>query len=196
MASLVHYMSFAGPDEGLEIAAGLRRRDPDLLDRLIEQYQHRLLRYLISLAADRALAEDLFQATWLRVLEQGHRYDGRGRFVAWLLTVARNLAIDALRARRSLSLDALTSGAEDKAPLQLESREPDPCELLSSREQEERLAVFLSGLPAHYRETLVLRFYEDLSLQEIAVITKVPAATVKTRLARGLKALAPRLEAY
>src|SRR5579864_7925818 len=76
------------------IARGLRRRDPDLLDRLIEQYQHRLLRYLVSLTADRAIAEDLFQETWMRVLERGHQYDGRHEFSTWLYTIARNLAID------------------------------------------------------------------------------------------------------
>src|SRR6202030_3860874 len=61
------------------IARGLRRRDPDLLDRLIEQYQHRRLRYLVSLTADRAIAENLFQETWMRVLERGHQYDGPAR---------------------------------------------------------------------------------------------------------------------
>jgi len=195
MASLVHCVSLSGADEGIEIAAGLRRRDPDLLDRLIEQYQHRLFRYLISLTGDRPLAEDLFQETWVRVLERGHRYDGRARFVAWLITVARNLAIDALRARRSISLDVLT-GAEDEAPLQPESPGPDPYQLLASRQQEERLAVFLSCLPSHYREALVLRYHEELSIEEIATITRAPASTVKTRIARGLRALGPRLEAY
>jgi RNA polymerase sigma-70 factor (ECF subfamily) len=194
MASLVYCVSLGRADEGIEIAAGLRRRDPDLLDRLIEQYQHRLFRYLVSLTADRTLAEDLFQETWVRVLERGDRYDGRARFVAWLLTVARNLAIDALRARRSVSLEALT-GAEDESRLQPESPGPDPYELLASRQQEERLAVFLSCLPSHYREALVLRFHEELGIDEIAAITRAPASTVKTRIARGLRALGPRLEA-
>jgi RNA polymerase sigma-70 factor (ECF subfamily) len=193
MASLVHCVSLRGADEGIEIAAGLRRRDPDLLDRLIEQYQHRLFRYLISLTGDRVLAEDLFQETWVRVLERGHRYDGRARFVAWLITVARHLAIDALRARRSISLDALM-GTDDEAPLQPESPGPDPYELLASRQQEERLALFLSCLPSHYREVLVLRYHEELSIEEIATITRAPASTVKTRIARGLRALGPRLE--
>lgn len=49
--------------EASAIARGLRRRDPDLLDRLIEQYQHRLLRYLVYLAGNREVAEDLFQET-------------------------------------------------------------------------------------------------------------------------------------
>src|SRR6201993_2175802 len=89
------------------IARGLRRRDPDLLDRLIEQYQHRLLRYLVSLTADRAIAEDLFQETWMRVLERGHQYDGRHEFSTWLYAVARNLSIDYLRKRSPISLDGL-----------------------------------------------------------------------------------------
>src|SRR5687768_9582947 len=186
MATLVHCMTLQRPDEGLEIAAGLRRRDPVLLDRLIEEYQHRLLRYLVALTADRPLAEDLFQETWLRVLERGHRYDGRARFVAWLLTVARNLALDSLRKRRVLSLDALTSGTDDEPPLQLESKERSPFELLSSCEREDRMAALVSCLPAHYREALVLRFQEDLSLEEIAVVTRAPLSTVKSRIARGL----------
>lgn len=193
MASLIHYMTTAETQEDLEIAAGLRRRDPDLLDHLIEQYQYRLLRYLVTLTGDLSLAEDLFQDTWLRVLERGDRYDGRARFVAWLLTVARNLAIDALRKRRAVSLDALVSN-RDQAPLEPVASAPGPYELLSSREQGERLSVFVSCLPAHYREVLVLRFQEDLALEEIARITDAPLSTVKSRLGRGLRALAPRLE--
>jgi len=58
------------------VARGLRRRDPDLLDRLIEQYQYRLFRYLFYLTGSQETAEDLFQETWIRVLERGHQYDG------------------------------------------------------------------------------------------------------------------------
>src|SRR5438270_6947748 len=95
------------------IARGLRRRDPDLLDRLIEQYQHRLLRYLVSLTADRALAEDLFQETWMRVLERGHQYDGRHEFSTCLYTIARIPTTDHLRRNRpAISLNELTD-AED-----------------------------------------------------------------------------------
>ena len=79
--------------EEAQIARGLRRRDPELLDTLIEQYQHRLLRYLLHLTGNRAVAEDLFQETWLRVLEKGHLYDGRNRFVTWLMSIGHNVAI-------------------------------------------------------------------------------------------------------
>jgi len=61
------------------IARGLRRRDPDLLDRLIEQYQHRLLRYLVYLSGNRELAEDLFQETWIRAANSGSGGSGFSR---------------------------------------------------------------------------------------------------------------------
>ena len=64
-------------DEAKSIARGLQRRDPDLLDRLIEQYQYRLFRYLVYITGDKARAEDFFQETWIRVLERGHQYDGK-----------------------------------------------------------------------------------------------------------------------
>src|SRR4051794_16005796 len=87
--------------ENAEIARGLRRRDPDLLDRLIEQYQHRLFRYLLYLTGDRDRAEDLFQETWLRVLERGNQYNEKHNFSAWLFTVARNLVIDTSRRKKT-----------------------------------------------------------------------------------------------
>ncbi|HEY9137179.1 MAG TPA: RNA polymerase sigma factor, partial [Terriglobus sp.] len=91
--------------ERRRIADGLRRQDADLLQELIERYQHRLMRYLCSLTGRTDLAEDLFQETWIRVLERGHLYDDRGDFDAWLFTIARNRALDMFRKRSTVSLD-------------------------------------------------------------------------------------------
>src|ERR1019366_4152373 len=111
------YFENSMAQESTEIARGLRRRDPDLLDRLIEQYQHRLLRYLVYLSGNRELAEDLFQETWIRVLERGHQYDGKHEFSTWLYAVARNLTIDYLRKKSPVSLDGLMED-EERAPLE------------------------------------------------------------------------------
>src|SRR3989475_550020 len=81
-------------DESKSIARGLRRRDPDLLDRLIEQYHFRLFRYLLYVTGNKERAEDFFQETWIRVLERGHQYDGKSKFEAWLFAIARHLVID------------------------------------------------------------------------------------------------------
>ena len=79
--------------ENAAIAAGLKRQDPELLDHLIELYQHRLLRYLLFLTGKREVAEDLFQETWMRVLIRGGQYNGKARFDTWLFAIARNLVI-------------------------------------------------------------------------------------------------------
>src|ERR1700682_4768975 len=175
------------------IARGLRRRDPDLLDRLIERYQHRLLRYLVYLARNRELAEDLFQETWIRVLERGHQYDGRHEFSTWLYAVARNLTIDYLRKKNPVSLDGLMDD-EDRAPLEPADTRPMAWEIVQQHEQAERIGAALLSIPAEYRETVVLRFQEGLALEEIATVTGAPLGTVKSRLYRGLNLLMGKLE--
>jgi len=175
------------------IARGLRRRDPDLLDRLIEQYQHRLLRYLVYLAGNRELAEDLFQETWIRVLERGHQYDGKHEFSTWLYAVARNLTIDYLRKKSPLSLDGLMED-EEHAPLEPADTRPMAWEVVQQHEQAGRINAALVSIPAEYRETVVLRFQEGLALEEIAMVTGAKLGTVKSRLYRGLNMLMSRLE--
>jgi RNA polymerase sigma-70 factor (ECF subfamily) len=179
--------------EASATARGLRRRDPDLLDRLIEQYQHRLLRYLMSLSGNRELAEDLFQETWIRVLERGHQYDGKHEFSTWLYAVARNLTIDYLRKKHPVSLDGLMEN-EEHAPLEPADTRPMAWEVLLQHEQAERVSAALVSIPAEYRETVVLRFQEGLALDEIAMVTGAPLGTVKSRLYRGLNMLMSRLK--
>jgi RNA polymerase sigma-70 factor (ECF subfamily) len=179
--------------EASAIARGLRRRDPDLLDRLIEQYQHRLLRYLTYLSGNREFAEDLFQETWIRVLERGHQYDGRHEFSTWLYAVARNLTLDYLRKKRPLSLDGLMED-EEHAPLEPADTRPMAWEVMQQQEQAERVNAALVGIPVEYRETVMLRFQEGLALDEIATVTGAPLGTVKSRLYRGLNMLMSRLK--
>ena len=183
--------------ENAEIARGLRRRDADLLDRLIEQYQHRLLRYLVYLAGNRELAEDLFQDTWIRVLERGHQYDGKHEFSTWLYAVARNLTIDYLRKKSPVSLDGMIDGMmedERHAPLEPADTRPMAWEVVAQHEQAERVSAALVSIPAEYREAVVLRFQEGLALDEIATVTGSPLGTVKSRLYRGLNMLMSRLK--
>src|SRR5437588_6084787 len=143
MNAIAYCFANAMESDTSAIARGLRRRDPDLLDRLIEQYQHRLLRYLVYLSGNRELAEDLFQETWLRVLERGHQYDGKHEFSTWLYTVARNLTIDYLRKKSPVSLDGLIDGLredERHAPLEPADTRPMAWEVVQQHEQSERAA--------------------------------------------------------
>jgi RNA polymerase sigma-70 factor, ECF subfamily len=180
--------------ENLALARELKRQNPELLDHLIELYQHRLLRYLLFLTGKREIAEDLFQETWMRVLLRGAQYNGKARFDTWLFTIARNLVIDLSRKRTVASLDEMREGGEDDRPFEIAMPGPSPLEQFQSRENSAEVSEVLLKLDAAYREVLVLRFYEELSLDEIASVTRAPLSTVKSRLYRGLASLKPEMK--
>src|ERR1017187_1218873 len=183
-------------EESLAVSAGLKRQEAGLLDELIVRYQHRLLRYLLYLTGNRELAEDLFQEVWMRVLVRGAQFNGQARFDTWLFTIARNLVIDQRRKRTMSSLDALFEcGSDDDRPMSFEvaGDEPTPFDRFSNLEDREQIAAALLQMDTLHREVLVLRFHEELSLEEIAKVTRAPLSTVKSRLYRGMAAIKPRL---
>ncbi|WP_446741907.1 RNA polymerase sigma factor [Silvibacterium acidisoli] len=179
--------------ENTLIAQALKRQDPSVLDSLIVQYQHRLLRYLLFLTGNREMAEDVFQETWMRVLIRGGQYNGSARFDTWLFTIARNLVIDLRRKRTMASLEAMSDNENDDRPFEMPSDDPSPFDMYQSRETGRRVAAALLTLEPLHREVLVLRFHEELSLEEIAQVTRAPLSTVKSRLYRGMAALKPRI---
>jgi RNA polymerase sigma-70 factor (ECF subfamily) len=174
-----------------QIALGLRRGDVVVLEALVEQYQYRLVRYLIYLLGRRDWVDDLVQETWLRVLRRGSSYDGQSRFEPWLFRVARNIAVDAMRKRRMFSLDSNDDDGVRPAPA---SDEPSPFTLAARTEDAERVARSLQTLEPVFREALVLRFQEDFSLQEISAIVGAPVSTVASRIYRGLATLRPQFK--
>jgi RNA polymerase sigma-70 factor (ECF subfamily) len=177
--------------ETRQIAVGLRRRDIAVLEGLVERYQYRLVRYLIYLLGRREGVDDLVQETWLRVLERGSSYDGHSRFEPWLFRVARNLALDSVRKRRTLSLDF---DDEDAVRPSAVSSEASPFLLAARTEDAERMARALETLGPVFREVLVLRFQEELSLQEISAVVGAPVSTVASRIYKGLATLRPQFE--
>jgi RNA polymerase sigma-70 factor (ECF subfamily) len=179
--------------ETAKIARGLRERDMELLADLVERFQHRLVRYLLYLTGRRDYAEDLAQETWVRVLQRGTQYNGRQRFDPWLFAIARNLAIDDLRKKRKVVETASLPNDRD-AILLVPSSGPSPFEAAARSEDAMRLAGQLQILSPLYREVLLLRFQEDLSLPEIAQVVGAPLTTVTSRIYRGLAALRSAFE--
>jgi len=176
-------------DDKKSLVQGLRQRDPEVLDRLIEQYQYRLFRYLLYITGNPERAEDFFQETWVRVLERGHQYDGKFKFEAWLFTIARHLVIDWQRQKKAVSLDAMTDTEEGKGFEIVDEKAESPLQLFLQTESQGVVQASLKQLPATYREVLLLRFQEEMQLDEIAKIQATPISTVKSRLYRGLDAL-------
>ena len=166
----------------------LRRGDPEAFDALLNRYQNRLYRYLLRLTANPAVAEDLFQETWLKVITRIDRYDESRPFEPWLFSVARNLAIDYLRKASPASLDEPSESGEARIA-RLGAGEPGALERLLERERRGLLERRLDELPALYREALSLRFEEEMTFEEIAEVLRAPVSTVKSRVQRALAAL-------
>ncbi|HEY5255005.1 MAG TPA: RNA polymerase sigma factor [Acidobacteriaceae bacterium] len=184
----------ATESEPERIARGLRQRDIALLQALVQQYQYRLVRYFIFLLGARDPVDDLVQETWLRVLERGRSFDGESRFEPWLFAIARNLAIDHTRKRRLISLDSNDDEENEPASFSPVSGGASPFEQAARTEDARRVAESLQSLQPVIREALVLRFQEELSLQEISHVVGASVSTVSSRIYRGLAALRQQMD--
>src|ERR1043165_748216 len=173
-AAIIAFSLVADPDHRPS-ARAMRRRDPELIDQLVSRFHYRLLRYLVYLTSRREHAEDLVQETWMRVLERAGQYNGRSRFEPWLFSIARNLAIDHLRRRQKIGLNTPDAEALLEVPA------PDrhsPFAAAAKSEDAVRVAGALAALEPIYREALLLRFQEELSLDEIAQVAGAPVSTI------------------
>jgi len=189
MVAVVTAFSRVAETESECIARALRSRDSEFIGRMVSQYHYRLLRYLVYWTSRREQAEDLVQETWLRVLEHAGQYNGRLRFEPWLFSIARNLAIDHLRKQKKGS-GKVSDVSGDEAGLNLPAPDFESPFLAAARSEDaQRIAAALGALEPIYREALLLRFQEDLSLAEIAQIAGAPIPTVSSRIHRGLAML-------
>jgi RNA polymerase sigma-70 factor, ECF subfamily len=163
---------------------------------LVHRYERELFRYLARYLGDPALADDVFQNTFLQVhLKRGLYEDGRP-VRPWLYSIATHQAIDALRkagrhATVSLDQRGPASGDSDPAALVdlLVSETPGPLAELQGEERKEWVREAVAKLPETLRRTLILAYFQDLKYREIADILKIPVGTVKSRLHAALAKL-------
>ncbi len=164
-----------------------RKGDSRAFAELVNLYADKLYQLAFRLTGNRQEAEDVVQETFLRVYKHLDRYDETLKFSTWIYRIASNLCIDRLRKRRNVySLDAQSGEHEDLdgySMLPGDERTPESEVLLSETQQMVHRAI--ESLPLKYRTVVVLRYLQDLSLQEIAEVLDVPVTTVKTRVHRA-----------
>ncbi len=158
----------------------LRQGDIQAFDELYTRHRQSLFNFLYRLLHDAALAEDVFQETYIRVLENVDRFNPRRKYSTWLYTIAHNLCMDELR-RQSMSIPAEKMATSPPAC--------DPLERLLEREDEETVHQLLAGLNPHLRAVVVLRVLRGCSQEETANIVGIPIGTVKSRLHNALRQL-------
>jgi RNA polymerase sigma-70 factor (ECF subfamily) len=138
-----------------------------------------------GMVADAALAEDIAQEALMRAWRHAPVYDPRrGAVSTWVLTIARNLTIDALRMRRAVPTDP-----DDLINLGLVSNEASPEGAAASNDAARELRLALAALGAEQRRALVLAYFYGMTAAEISQAESIPLGTAKTRIRSGLTRL-------
>jgi RNA polymerase sigma-70 factor (ECF subfamily) len=188
-----------------------RSGDAKAFEELVRRHHDDLIRFLIRLSGNRAVAEDAFQETFLQVHLSLDTFDATRRFKPWLFTIAANKARDALRRsarRKTLDLSApigggsggggggggADSGARTYVDL-MEVDVPQPDQALKDSERSQLVQRAVDELPWSLREILLLAYFQRMSYNQIADALEIPLGTVKSRLHSAVAAFAKKFEA-
>jgi len=167
-------------DEAL--VAGLAQHDRDAALAFVRRFQRRVFGCALAIVGDINRAEDVAQEAFTRAWRHAAVYDARRASVAtWLLTITRNLAIDAVRVERVRPAELI-----DLIDLSIADDKPGPVDLAVRGAEVERVAKALHQLPPDQRRCVVLASVHGRTTQEISEIEDIPLGTAKTRLRTGL----------
>lgn len=175
----------------------------DAFATLLRRYQQELYGFLVRFTGNAALAEDVFQETFLQVHQSAATVDLSRPFRPWLFTVAANKARDALRKQKRHSaapLDAAikTDGDDQQGSYidLLRSEISSPEEISMNLETRRAVQSIVEQLPENLRLVLVLSYFQELPHKEIAQILSVPIGTVKSRMHNAIKQFAAKWNAW
>jgi RNA polymerase sigma-70 factor (ECF subfamily) len=178
------------PEDDAALVKRSREGDMSAFEALIARHKARVCRTLYLLLANPDDVEDAAQEVFIRVFRHLSTFRGESEFSTWLHRIALNTLRNWMRThRQTISLEALTG---DRYPDM--GHETVEKQVLSIEESME-VRRALAALPEHYRETIVLRHFHDLSYEEIAQIQGVPLGTVRSRIAKGRQILLDKLSA-
>ncbi|MEH7250787.1 RNA polymerase sigma factor SigW [Neobacillus niacini] len=169
--------------------------DQDAFAEIVEIYSNSIYQLGYRMLGNRHEAEDIAQEAFIRAYVNIKSFNQDLKFSTWLFRIATNLCIDRIRKKKpDYYLDAEVSGTEGLTMYsQLSSNSPLPETELESLELQDTVQKEILKLPEKYRSVIVLKYMEELSLNEISEILDMPLGTVKTRIHRGREALRQQL---
>jgi RNA polymerase sigma-70 factor (ECF subfamily) len=178
-----------------ERAAGIAAQE---FEQLVRLHQRRIYRVLLTLVRDQDLADNLTQECFLRAYQKRGSFRGEASVETWLIRIAINLARDHARNRRWQFWRSLFQRApqtEAETPI-LEAPDPSPSpeRVILAREQLSAIGSILERLSSQQRTVFSLRFFEELSLEEIAQAMELEVGTVKAHLFRAVSAVRKRMK--
>jgi RNA polymerase sigma-70 factor (ECF subfamily) len=184
-----------------QMIASILDGDTEQYHELIRPYERSVYKMALSFMKNESDAEDIAQEAFLKAFRNLAKFRGQAKFSTWLISITLNEARGRLRrqsASRTESLDATSEEGGHVSPALLRDWREVPSEALERKEVREMLKEAISGLSPIYREVVLLRDVEELSIEETAAALTISTASVKVRLHRARimlqKQLAPQLK--
>lgn len=171
-----------------ELVARALAGQEDAFRGLVDRHQKSVYNLLVRMLRNPSIAEEVAQETFLKAFKNLRSFDPGYKFANWILRIAHNAAIDALR--RAGPAEVSLDEPDDQSGVTPADRVEDPqgnraAQLVERRELAATLSAALDRLRPEYRQMVVLRYQEDLGYEEIAEITGLPLGTVKSHLHRA-----------
>jgi RNA polymerase sigma factor (sigma-70 family) len=163
---------------------------------LITRHKRKVFSYIYNLVKDRDVAEDLFQDTFIKVINtlKGKNYNEEGKFLPWVMRIAHNIVIDYFRKAKKMQT---TSGGDDWNIFDsLNVFDDTVHDKMEKKQVRADVRKLIEKLPDDQREVLVMRHYEDLSFKEIAEISNISINTALGRMRYALINLRKLIEEY
>jgi RNA polymerase sigma-70 factor (ECF subfamily) len=165
-----------------------RRGDKNAFGRLIEAYQGPVYNLAYRMLGNSGEAEEAAQEAFIRAYTRLNSYDPAHKFSTWLLSITSNYCIDQIRKRRAVLL-SIDDPLPPHPALHSDNNKGPEAQFLA-QERENLVQGLLSELPAEYRQAVVLRYWYDMSYEEIADVQETTVSAVKSRLFRARRQLA------
>jgi RNA polymerase sigma-70 factor, ECF subfamily len=187
-----------GEDPDARLVANVQSGGLEAFEDLVRRHSRRVYRTLVGILGASTDAQDAMQDAFLKAFEHISEFQGRSKFSTWLLTIARNTALQRLREQENVeSLDEDGRVREEEFhPRQVSAWQDDPEELYSKAERRELVEKGVMRLPAKYRVVVMLHDIEELSTEEAAQSLGLSVPALKARLFRGRLMLREWLSAY
>jgi RNA polymerase sigma-70 factor (ECF subfamily) len=177
-----------------ELMAAVQRDAPGAFERFVGRFQRRFYRIAMRYLREHEAALDAVQEAFVKIHQARDRWEPRAQPFTWAYRIVTNHCIDLLRKQAKTAAESIDDDDSPTSRTLEDARAEDPEAAVALRERGEVLRRALAELPAAQREILVLRYYEDLSLQEIAELRNLPLGTVKSTLHRATRSLRLRLD--
>jgi len=184
------------------IYLSFKERSPELYDKvmqakegnqramafLLERYRKSLLSMILKMVRNLDDAEDLSIEVFEKAFRNLHRFDSKYSFSTWLFKIGTNHTIDFLRQKKLKTFSIhgqVSDGKGDSFTIDVASKDSDPQEILLKKQSHENLREIVSQLPAMYQTLVRMKYFDEMSLEEIQKEIDIPLNTIKIRLFRA-----------